>query len=452
VVINVNMDAEQMQAAVNAMDERYRLLAEANDRVIQANAVLQQQNQQEVVNRRELQGRFDGLEEAMRNMGVQPNGAGGFNGNGNAGGYRGNVLFGYGGRGGRGGQGGRGGGQGGGGHAMEVEDWDNDDGRPAAPAADAPRNPRMPNLSFEGKDNDDWMSFRAAFINACNFNRYTDQQAKFALLGCMRGSAFLTVANIDHQYFGNHYVDLLDEYELKFLPPAASDLARTRYETATQGAKESVLEWHGRLRMLHTRAYGNEGNESQLIRAFSHGLRSRKVKENLLRAQPRTYDDALNVAQTEQAVQDSMNFIPGSVPSFATTIAGQKPRRKDGAEPMDIGAIGATGRRLCHTCHADDHLAKDCKLMKKSDVVAAKGAANLGNKTTYPNKKPGAKVPGTKNWDKKPKFGRHVNAVGDVVKEDEDGEEEDEDEEESDDKTNQGDSDEDSPGFGDCAA
>jgi hypothetical protein len=426
---------QRMEAGMRDMDERYQAAIGRNDQLVNANEILRAANLQDTGNRREQQGRIDGLEAALRDMGLQANGAGGFN-------VRG-------GRGGRGG--GRGGGQGGGhggGNAME-EDWDQD--RPVPPpAGGAPRNPRMPNLSFEGKDVDDWMSFRAAFINTCNFNQYSDQQAKYALLGCMRGSAFLTVANVNHEDVNFNIVDVLDDYEARFLPPAASDMARTRYETATQGVKESVLEWHGRLRMLHTRAYGNEGNENQLIRAFSHGLRSRKVKENLLRAQAQTYDHALNVAQTEQAVQDSMNYIPGSVPNFATTIAGQKPRRKDGSEPMEIGAIG-DGRKQCHICHQFGHIAKDCTLMKKPKVVDANGKVNLGNRTPNPAKKgSGFKNAGGKTFDKKPRFGRHVNAVGDVVKEDEEGddpEEETAEDEESPDKPDPEDSEDESQDF-----
>ena len=380
------MADQELRQALDEVVQQLRDLGGRNEQLAQRNDLLVQQTQAGAVDMAEARRRIQQLEIAHQAGGGVLNGGGG---------------------------------------ALNAH-GDGPDGPPRHP-----QNPRMPNLQFSGQENDDWMSFRGAFCNVARFSNYSNQQAKWALMGCMRGPAFLSVQDLQHD--DNATMEqLLDGYEAKFLPAAASDIARARFETAVQGPKEVILQWHGRLQMLYTRAYGNPDpvtRAAQLCRAFARGLRHRRVREHVLRSQPADYAAALNFAQTEQAVLDSGTYIPGSVPAFATNIAGQHhggARSRDTSEPMEIGAMG-TGKIQCHTCHLFGHMSRDCELMKKLPPGAGAGGAPGGNRFRgrppagrgAPAKAGAAKTGWTPRpkteGDPKARHRRFITAIADVI-------------------------------------
>lgn len=375
------MNDAQLRAALDALNDQLQDLGTRNDRVTNRNDQLLQQNQTNAVELTDARRRIEHLEAALRDGGIPVHG--------------------------------------GGGPAQAAAAGGN-----VAAVAGPPRNPRMPTIHFEGKDADDWISFRQAFINASLFNNYSNQQAKWALKGCMRGAAFLSIQGLDHEDPNVTFDELLDQYEVKFMPPAASDIARARFETAVQDSKEGILQWHGRLQMLFVRAYGNAGQvmgEAMLIRSFARGLRHKRVREHVLRSQPQTYDEALNHAQTEQAVLDSSTYIPGSAPAFATNIGGQHQggaNRHARGEPMEIGAMG-TGRIQCHSCHLFGHIARDCD--KKAAGGAAAGGARQRPRPPPAGAKGGASPrkgeTGKGEPGKKQMRRRFINAIAEAVDE-----------------------------------
>ena len=385
------MDAEQLNGALAEITEQLRLLGERNVLITDRNDALHHQNQQQGVDLADYRRRMVQLERAFDDGGVPMNGGGGLQGR---------------------------------------------DPRGAnGDAPGPPRNPRMPGLAYEGREQDDWVSFRQAFVNAALFNAYSPQQAKWALKGCMKGAAFLSIQGLDHVDDNITVDNLMDSYEAKFVPPAASDLASTRFETAAQGPKEGILQWHGRLQMLFVRAYGGGGDALGvriLVRSFARGLRHKRVREHVLRTQPETYEGALNAAQTEQAVLDAGNYIPGASPEFATNIAGQQPRggaHHHGGEPMEIGAIGNNGKIQCHNCHLFGHIARECEKPKKANGGAT---ATVAGRARAP--RPAGATGGfarRKGEPEKKTHRRFINAINDVVKEYE-GQEDDDDDQDGD--------------------
>ena len=394
-----DLDDAQLRALIADINHRLGVLGVRNENLTRVNEELQHRNQAAAVDLTDARGRIERMEVAWRDGGLPVNGGGGAHATA-----------------GRGGQ-----------------------APPPPPPPGPPRNPRLPNLRYDGKEEDDWTSFREAFVNNSRFHGYSDQQAKWALKSCMKGPAFLSIQGLDHEDDQLSATDLLNAYEAKFMPLAASDLSRARFETATQEAKEHLLQWHGRLQMLFVRAYGGHGQamgEAMLIRAFARGIRNRRIREHVLRSQPATYDAALGSAQTEQAVLDSANYIPGSAPPFATNIAGQSQAghgaNQGRGEPMEIGAMG-TGKIQCHTCHLFGHIARDCGLVKKPAANDAAGGARQRPRQGGARGGAAAKD-GKGEKDKRPqRYRRFINAIENAAKHLE-GDEDDEGEEDTDSK------------------
>ena len=376
------MDEEQAQEMVRnlqAITQELTLLGVRNGEITVLNGNLARRNDELVqrngvnaVDMRAAQGRIEALERALQDGGAPINGGGG----------------------------------------PQVGD-------PNAPAAPArgPMNPRMPTLTFEGREEDDWLSFRAAFTNAALFSGFTQVQARRALKGCMRSAAFLSIQNIDHEDDDITAEMLLDMYEAKFVPAAASDLSRAKFETAMQLQAETILAWHGRLQSLFVRAYGHGGamGEQLLVRAFARGIRLRRVREHVLRSQPENYDNALNAAQTEQAVIDSGSFIPGSAPATVGNVAGQRNRGANHQhEPMEIGAMGSAGVQ-CHLCKQFGHYQRECP--KKGIVAAPVGGARprpAGGAAGTSSKTPFRKA-NIKGDEKKKHYKRFITAISNAV-------------------------------------
>jgi hypothetical protein len=264
------------------------------------------------------------------------------------------------------------------------------------------------------------LSFRDAFINAAEFGNFNAQQAKRALKGCMRGQAYLAIQELDHVNDNETVEGLLDSYEERFVPPAASDMAKAKYETAVQGPKEEVLQWHARLRGLAVRGYGQDVlPESQLIRVFARGLRQKRVREHVLRSQTDTYIAALHAALIEQSVLDSGNYIPGAAPESVTNVGGHYAggaRRHGGAEPMEIGALGS-GKIQCHNCHLFGHVQRDCTFVKKTVAPGTAVATAAGGARFKPRPAKTVGGPMKGKTDNKPRYKRFVNALAEVVRE-----------------------------------
>ena len=205
-----------------------------------------------------------------------------------------------------------------------------DQGPPAPPKIS------MPKITFSNSKGEDWLSFKRAFLNHRRAHRYDDWTSRVVLAACMRDAAAAAVLNVRVEGIPGirvNFDDVIREYEARFLPASASALAQTKFESAVQMKGETVLSWHSRVRDLFERAYPNQRDQTVLVRRFALGLNRIAVRNRVLRGGMDNFDAALDLAQSEMAVEDTNRALAGA-PHLMSQGSGTGP------EPMEIGRVG----------------------------------------------------------------------------------------------------------------
>lgn len=236
---------------------------------------------------------------------------------------------------------------------------------------------------LESTDPLDWLDWRDNFETAADIARWDDKRQRREISGAMVGKAKQAVRDIakgDRDPVGPAR-DLLDQYEARFMPEAASDLARAQFQSAAQYDDETLLHWHGRLRDLFRRAYPMVAdaavNTSQDLRdAFIRNLRDRPVAEVTHRARAATYQAVLACAMNAEAT--TMFFAAtdragsrGSSTSKAMFTMGRGATRGNrGGSSGNFGSRGRGGtsrsngrdyRTGCHNCGRSNHGWRTCR-------------------------------------------------------------------------------------------
>lgn len=88
-----------------------------------------------------------------------------------------------------------------------------------------------------------WQAWKTAFTHAANINGWNNQRARREIAASMAGYAMQRVDDIPINDVADaeDYARLLDAYEARFLPRAASDMALTEFVKCRQKEEESVL-------------------------------------------------------------------------------------------------------------------------------------------------------------------------------------------------------------------
>jgi hypothetical protein len=200
----------------------------------------------------------------------------------------------------------------------------------------------------------------------------------------MKGAAAIAVTDVDHLDNATDLAALLVLYEAKFLPPAASKVARAKFSQAIQQNGEEILNFHGRVNALWARAYPGGGMpEGIKTEKFIQGLRRQGIRVAVNRANPATYDEALVAAQHEKSVLDQEHYhTTGNLPGLKNIQA-----VNNAGEPMDINALmqeedeeginAITPQTQCYFCKGFGHITSQCsrRNMHGTPATAAVHAA-----------------------------------------------------------------------------
>ena len=148
----------------------------------------------------------------------------------------------------------------------------------------------------------EWSTFRRNFEVTHSVNQWTDIRGRMELCAAMTGEA----ARVTHHLKPAEMDSLeamLAKYEDIFVPPSASQAAKTAFHAGRQGRSESILQFHSRLRDLFLRAYpGVDAESSEILRRqFMTNVSDSRVMDWINMMEPETYHNALNIGQRRAA-------------------------------------------------------------------------------------------------------------------------------------------------------
>ncbi len=213
---------------------------------------------------------------------------------------------------------------------------------------------------YSSGDGAKWLGWRQNFTITAAINGWDNRRQRLEIVVAMTGAAKQYVADSPvgdglpaGLAAGAAIPDaqdatlLLNLYEQRFLPAAASDIARVTFCQASQKEDEPILAWSSRLRLLHSRAYPNmpaadKETNTDLIEAFVVRLNNKVTTDRVWNRRPDTYAQALQFANDAHAGQKILNQAVPPQPKEEPGLffVGQ-------GEPEDGGAaaIGAARRR-----------------------------------------------------------------------------------------------------------
>ena len=243
---------------------------------------------------------------------------------------------------------------------------------------------------FKSGDAQDWIEWRAVFVNAAAMGQWNNQKARRLASEALIGTARRMVTGIPVEADGDPddidpYEELLDLYQGRFCPAGHTKMCRTEMRAAKQREDEALAIWHGRLRFLYQRAYPNRAedeveDDQDLIDMFIKGLLHHEVKHFVWHDGPATYTLALAAAnQRASKVRTFEEEVVGvdRQPSASTPVPGLFNMDK-GANYLKYGrfepegsyirptgaAAKATGLK-CFACEEHGHVVVMCPYLGK---------------------------------------------------------------------------------------
>jgi hypothetical protein len=233
---------------------------------------------------------------------------------------------------------------------------------------------------FSSGDAEEWLIFRRHVEMVAQINSWDRDRSCQELQNALDGAAARRVEQIDLSTAT--LKESLDVYETRFVHAADSQLARTAFNSCCQKENEGMLDWHGRCRALHVRAWrlrNDRETAEDLIHRFSHGIHNPAIFCKVTEKNPTTYAEALVAGQNAEAVAHSLrarqdskrgNYSISAMSSMqmgameppSTSVAATAVRTKRSwPDPRKRSGPTSSADKECWHCGIAGHLRAECR-------------------------------------------------------------------------------------------
>ena len=225
-----------------------------------------------------------------------------------------------------------------------------------------PPKPTAARLQYFGYlPGENFISWRAHFMDMVGLNRWNTAEAKSFAFNAMKGKAQEFVMDISTKNPQETLEDFLNLYQTRFLPAARSQMLRAQFAHVKQQPNESVQSLHSRMRVLYLLAYPDKEDQSRvfLVERFISALNNRDVQNFVRRRKPQTFNEALEIAaeETSFVLLDLASNTPGGLqqptPGDTSVLASINSRS---TQPQ----LNRNPDRRCFYCDETGHLKERC--------------------------------------------------------------------------------------------
>lgn len=221
----------------------------------------------------------------------------------------------------------------------------------------------------------EWKTWRENFETIVEINGWEPARTKREIKAAMLEEAAVLTQDIAIRADDAAFTvqELLDAYEARFVPPAASALALAEFQAAKQEAAETAVKFHSRLRGLFIRAYPNQAAQANvnvdLINNFTQRLRHPDTQMFCLSQNPATFAAALTLAQQHE----SALIRRKASRSFISSIAEDGLEEVDWAGSNEVNAMGQYRPRGSVKCFykpcGGPHVIAHCPMLKEASEL-----------------------------------------------------------------------------------